>query len=175
MIGYVNGSINRFFNGYTHRVFATSPREGMALVIVLALSMALLTLGGSYLHTIQNQTPVNPTILAFAQADILAQGIAQIATLKFKELPGPFYYSFIASTKGNAKFLNKFKQDPILAGAVTDPIEAEFATEYTMYSSQMYDDMNLKIAVAINIKIPGGKTYSRLVEHTLNGIRHQNN
>ncbi|HOY66503.1 MAG TPA: hypothetical protein PLP29_06410 [Candidatus Ozemobacteraceae bacterium] len=152
-----------------------SERRGMAIVVVLTLCLAIFILGASYIKTVQQQKPVNPLLLAFAQADILAQGVTQIAALKFKELPGPFYYGYIASRRGTTTFLDTFKGDALLAGTVTNPLNAVYSTEYSMFSSKMYQDMNLKISVAVNLTTRDGKNYSRLVEHTINGIRQRAN
>ncbi|NCB47859.1 hypothetical protein EOM81_12710, partial [bacterium] len=74
-------------------------RHGMALVIVLTLATAIMVLGVSYLKTIRNQSGRNTIELGAIQADLLAEGITQIAMLKFKEIPGPLYYAYIASVK----------------------------------------------------------------------------
>ena len=61
--------------------------KGMAIVIVLVLATALLIMGGTYWKTIQQVKPVGENLLQKAQANVLAEGILNIAILKFKELP----------------------------------------------------------------------------------------
>ena len=70
-------------------------RAGMAIVVVLVFAMALLVLGGAYIKTISQKAPVNPVQLEKIQADFFAQGIFQIALLKFKRFTADFYHAYI--------------------------------------------------------------------------------
>jgi len=147
-------------------------KRGMALVIVLTLATAIMILGVSYLKTIRNQGGRNTIELGAIQADLLAEGITQIAMLKFKEIPGPLYYAYIASVKGNSSDpLKEYHSDKILAGKVTSPFAADYQTTYQLLPSKMYDDMNIKISVVVTVTRPDGVAYQRNIERTVSGVR----
>jgi hypothetical protein len=145
----------------------------MAIVIVLVLAMGLLILGSSFIVTIRQQAPVNPLQLANLQADLLGQGITQIALLKFKELPGPFYYASIAKGQGNTAPYLTFVTESLLRGTIPTPFPAAFNTDYEIYSSKMYEDMNLKIQVVVSFQTRDGQTYQQVIEHVVNGLRYR--
>ncbi|MDD2997818.1 MAG: hypothetical protein PHV05_02080 [Candidatus Riflebacteria bacterium] len=147
-------------------------RHGMALVIVLTLATAIMVLGVSYLKTIRNQSGRNTIELGAIQADLLAEGITQIAMLKFKEIPGPLYYAYIASVKGNTDDpLDVYHGDGILAGDLETPFKADYRTTYQLLPSKMYEDMNIKITVVVNVARNDGIGYQRSIERTVTGAR----
>lgn len=157
----------------------------MAIVVVLCLSIALLILGSAYISTLRNQTPVNPNLLASLQAELLAQGVTQIAMLKFKEMPSCLYYAAIASKSGNIAPYLEFRGggghpgqlddgDALMNLSLTTPFRASANTNFQMLSSKMYDDMNLKITVVVDITAADGTIIQKAFEHTLNGVRRGN-
>lgn len=150
-------------------------RRGIAIVIVLTLATAIMILGVSYLKTIHNQSGRNTIELGAIQADLLAEGITQIAMLKFKEIPGPLYYAYIASVKGKtAEPLKTYHSDKILAGELTTltaPFNAKYRTTYQLLPSKMYQDMNIKIAVVVEVTRPDKVSYQRNIERTVSGAR----
>ena len=150
-------------------------RKGMALIIVLTLATAIMILGTSFLKTLHNQSGRNTIELGAIQADLLAEGITQIAMLKFKEIPGPLYYAYVASVKGNSTDpLKEYHSDSILAGKFTPPtkpFEAGYQTTYQLLPSKMYKDMNIKISVVVNVTRPDGVSYQRKIERTVSGVR----
>jgi hypothetical protein len=144
----------------------------MALVIVLTLATSILILGVSYISTVRNQAGRNTIELGAIQADLLAEGITQIAMLKFKEVPGPLYYAYIADTKGNtSQPLNVYQSDQILNGSIKTPFNAEFRTTYQLLSSKMYQDMNVKIIIEVDVSRKDGINYQRKIERIVSGIR----
>ncbi len=144
----------------------------MAIVIVLTLATAIMILGVSYLKTIHNQAGRNTIELGAIQADLLAEGVTQIAMLKFKELPGPLYYAYIASVKGNsADPLKEYHGDKMLTQKFSTPFAAEYQTTYQLLPSKMYDDMNIKINVVVSVTRPDGVVYQRNIERTVSGVR----
>lgn len=147
-------------------------RSGMAIVIVLTLATAILIFGVSYLNTIRGQAGRNTIELGAVQADLLAEGITQIAMLKFKEVPGPLYYAYIAHVKGvTSQPFNTYQADPILAGKINSPLTAEYRTSYQLLSSKMYLDMNVKITIVVDVSRSDGKNYQRIIERTVSGAR----
>ena len=77
-------------------------RAGMILVIVLAMSAALLVLGGSYLKSVSQHRPVNSKNLRQMQMEFFSQGIQRIALLKFKKFPADFYHAYIYENAFNS-------------------------------------------------------------------------
>jgi len=147
-------------------------KRGMAVIIVLTLATAILILGTAFLKTIRNQGGRNAIELGAIQADLLAEGITQIAMLKFKEIPGPLYYAYVAKVQGQTDDpLKEYHKDPVLAGELKTPFSAKFQTTYQLLPSKMYDDMNIKISVVVNVTRPDGIDYERNIERTVSGVR----
>lgn len=154
----------------------------MAIVVVLTLSMALLILSSAYVSTLHNQAPVNPDLLSGIQAELMAQGAAQIAMLKFKEMPSCLYYAAIASKSGNLTPYNRFRGsggvvgknndgDWLMNASFTWPIHASCNTNFQMLSSQMYKEMNIRITTVVNYITLDGRSVSKSFEQTINGVR----
>lgn len=147
-------------------------KSGMALIIVLTLATAIMILGTSFLKTLHYQAGRNTIELGAIQADLLAEGITQIAMLKFKEIPGPLYYAYIASVKGNTPDpLKEYHSDKILADQFKVPFAAEYQTTFQLLPSKMYDDMNIKISVVVEVTRPDGVSFQRNIERTVSGVR----
>lgn len=147
-------------------------RNGMALIIVLSLATAILLMGSSYIRTVHGQAGRNTIELGAIQADLLAEGVTQIAMLKFKEIPGPFYYSYIAHIKGKTSDpYNLYHSDSILSASITNPFHSEYRVTYQLLPSKMYQDMNIKITVAVSVARPDGLDYQRTIERTIAGVR----
>ena len=138
--------------------------SGMAIVIVLVMSTALLILAGSYWKTIQQVKPTESNLLQKAQADLLAEGILNVAILKFKELPSDFYYSYyiakVATTSVNVNpwksFLELSTTGSLLNGSINnadgDGNVASFSTQYQVLSQKKYTNDSIKIKVTVNLK-----------------------
>ena len=147
-------------------------KNGMALIIVLTLVTAIMILGTSFLKTLHYQAGRNTIELGAIQADLLAEGITQIAMLKFKEIPGPLYYAYIASVKGNTPDpLKEYHSDKILADKFKVPFTAEYQTTFQLLPSKMYDEMNIKISVVVEVTRPDGVSFQRNIERTVSGVR----
>ncbi|EKD81316.1 MAG: hypothetical protein ACD_39C01862G0003 [uncultured bacterium] len=147
-------------------------RNGMAIVIVVTLAAAILMMGISYIRTVHNQGGRNTIELGAIQADLLAEGITQIAMLKFKEIPGPFYYAYIAHVKGTTSEPYKnYHSDEIINGSIAAPCNAEFRTTFQLLPSKMYEDMNIKISVQVKVFRVDGVEFNRNIERTIAGAR----
>jgi len=147
-------------------------KRGMAILIVLVLASAILLMGVSYIRTIQNQGGRNTIELGAIQADLLAEGITQIAMLKFKEIPGPLYYAYIAHVKGKtSEPYDTYHSDTILSGQLASPFNAEFRTTLQLLPSKMDEDMNIRINVAVTVSRPDGLDFQRNIERTISGAR----
>jgi len=151
---------------------ATMRRKGMAIIIVLTLATAILMMGISYIRTVQNQGGRNTIELGAIQADLLAEGITQIAMLKFKEIPGPFYYAYIAHVKSTTSDpYNTYHSDGIINGNFAAPFNAEYRTTFQLLPSKMYEDMNIRISVQVKVTRPDGVEFNRNIERTIAGAR----
>lgn len=147
-------------------------KSGMALVLAMTLTMALLILGSSYLKSISQRSNSNTIELGTIQADLLAEGITQIAMLKLKELPGPLYYAALCKAKGNGtEALKTYNGDSVLNGSIKDEFIAQYSTSFAMLPSKLYEDMNAKITVVLNLSRPDGRAYERKIERTVSGAR----
>lgn len=147
-------------------------KNGMALVLAMTLTMALLILGSSYLKSISQRSNSNTIELGAIQADLLAEGITQIAMLKLKELPGPLYYAALCKAKGNGtEALKTYNGDSVLNGSIKDEFIAQYSTSFAMLPSKLYEDMNAKITVVLNLSRPDGRAYERKIERTVSGAR----
>ncbi|MBU1105614.1 MAG: hypothetical protein KKB51_03015 [Candidatus Riflebacteria bacterium] len=152
----------------------TGNSKGMAIIIVLVLSMALLIFGVSYTKNISQVTSVNPDLLLRSQLDILGEGISNIALLKFKELPSDFYYSYykgrVATPPRDLAPLNTFQNDVLLRGELPNPNDAvhnaSFTTTYQVLSQKKYDTDTLEISVTVQIG-----NMKREVKRTINTTR----
>ena len=145
--------------------------RGMALIIVLALSVALLIMGVSYIAQVRQQTMVNPNQLAAVQAEFLGQGIAQIAAFKVKKLTGPFYYAMVAKN-APTPFSNPYDVyvgDSCLRGTLTVPFTSSYQTTLEMFASKVYKTLNFRIRVLMEITGSNNFKYQRQVEQIYNG------
>jgi len=137
----------------------------MAIVIVLVFSFALLVLGSAYLKTFSTTKPVNPKMLDRMQADFFAQGIAQIAILKFKRFPADFYHAYIHQQAGLTNIIptpfarfqgaaNTPLQDYRPGGtSIGDPVPiATYSTRFNMISYKGYNRDALEITISVRIK-----------------------
>jgi len=150
-------------------------RSGMAIVIVLVFTLALLTLGSAYLKTVGHMAAVNPKSLQLMQVEYFARGIMKIALLKFKKFPADFYHAYlqeVARAKGKAvqtyapSPIESFKgpADSILqgtetpnqmvtgmVGGSTTPVKS-YTTEFRLTSQNQYNLDVLEIKVHITLK-----------------------
>jgi len=147
--------------------------RGIAIVLVLALAMALLIFGVTYMKSISQSTVVNPDLLLRAQIDILGEGIANIALLKFKELPSDFYYSYYKGRVADTTLIgpiNTFEGDALLSGEITNfngtTDTASFTTRYQVLSQKKYDTDTLVVTVTL-----GFRGMTREIRKTINTAR----
>ncbi|MBF0544233.1 MAG: hypothetical protein HQM08_07365 [Candidatus Riflebacteria bacterium] len=150
-------------------------KSGMALVVVLGFATALLIFCSSYIDQARKKTIFNPKLLTTIQANFLGQGIAEVAALKVKKLPGPLYYAAIASNsiKYLVPYIN-YIGDTAINPKITTPFNGSCSTQITMFASQMYKQMNFKIDVKVDISYLFGTqlvTDQRIITLILNGTR----
>jgi len=143
-------------------------RKGMAIVIVLSLSMFLMILGLSYLKSVSHVAYSNPHRLVQVQSDFFAQGIQKLAILKFKAVPADFYHAYrykIADRKvPRDPNLPRLLPSPFdsFAGAdgtilqgmrgLSDPVPVDiYTTEYMVNSSKKFDRDMLEVRVNVAI------------------------
>lgn len=139
-------------------------RTGMAIVIVLVFAFTLLVLGSAYLKTFTMSKPVNPKMLERLQADCFAQGISQIAMLKFKRFPADFYHAYIHQRAGLTNYnptpMTHFHgaadtplQDYRPGGtSIADPVPvATYSTRYNMISYKGYSRDALEINISVTV------------------------
>ncbi|MBF0545075.1 MAG: hypothetical protein HQM08_11600 [Candidatus Riflebacteria bacterium] len=142
-------------------------KRGQAIVVVLGFSVGLLLFALAYLNNISNFQPVNPKFMLRAQVELLAEGISNIAVLKYKELPSDFYYAyekgiFAPVSSRNTDALNTFFEidssiaSSFLRGTIPDPNfpdqvtrNASFTTYYQMLSKKNYDSDTILITTIV--------------------------
>ncbi|MBF0408294.1 MAG: hypothetical protein HQM10_13170 [Candidatus Riflebacteria bacterium] len=150
-------------------------RSGMALVVVLSFASALLIFCTAYIDQARKKTRFNPMMLTSLQANFLGQGVAQIAALKVKKVPGPIYYAVIASN--TSKFTTPYKtyiSDSVLNPEFSTPFNARCRTQIYMFPSKMYKQLNFKVAVQVSVSYTyGSETVvdQREIFVVLNGTR----
>ncbi len=69
-------------------------KKGMAIIVVLCLSMVILMLGTVYMKSYTDSTPVAKLQIDRIQADFFARGIQNIALLKIKKYPDFFIRAY---------------------------------------------------------------------------------
>ncbi|MBU1108025.1 MAG: hypothetical protein KKB51_15235 [Candidatus Riflebacteria bacterium] len=150
-------------------------RKGMAIIIVLSLSMFLLILGLSYLKSVSHVSRTNPHRLSQIQSDFFAQGIQKLAILKFKAVPADFYHAYrykVADEKvprsptlpklspspfadflGNNNTILQNEPDPpeVIALAAPAPV-LSYTTEYLVTSSKKFDHDMLEVKVNVALE-----------------------
>jgi len=144
-------------------------RRGIALVIVLSLSLFVLILGMSYMRNVSQVSTSNPKRLKHIQADFFARGIQRLAVLKFKALPADFYHAYrykIADEKSpRDPALSVFVPSPYAVflgdeGSIlqdmddfADPIPIEgYNTRYVVNSSSKFDHDMIDIVVNVQME-----------------------
>lgn len=144
-------------------------RKGMAIVIVLSLSLFMLILGVSYLKNISHVSQSNPHRLTQVQSDFFAQGIQKLAVLKFKAVPADFYHAYRYKVEDEKiprnPLLPKLLPSPfadflgndgtILQGMsdMADPVPVkDYKTEYSVNSSKKFDHDMVEIRVKVDFE-----------------------
>ena len=144
-------------------------RRGIALVLVLSLSLFMLILGMSYMRSVSQVSTSNPKRLQHIQAEFFARGIQRLAVLKFKALPADFYHAYrykIADEKSprdpdlpnfNPSPYDVFlgDEDSILQDkdGFGDPVPIEgYNTRYVVNSSSKFDHDMIDIVVNVQME-----------------------
>jgi len=151
-------------------------RKGFSLVLVLTFSMLLLALGSAYLKMNTQNKPVNDRVFEHTQADFLAQGIVQLAVLKFKKRPAEFYYAYKArKSAANPGPFNVYVQsDTSLNGTWTDANGSvyNFYTSWELITNKLFDVDGIRIQVTIEQpRSDGSIRLTRTMEHVIQANR----
>ncbi|HAE37056.1 MAG TPA: hypothetical protein DCG57_00275 [Candidatus Riflebacteria bacterium] len=147
-------------------------RNGMAIIIVLVFSTALLALAGMYVSSSRNATPINSRLLERVQMDFLGQGITQLALLKFKQLPSEFYYAYNFTVRDKRTATPdpwaKYLLGP-LKGERTSPFELKYHTNCRVLGQTQYKTDAIEFEVIIE-----GNDMTRNIKKTINSTRVRN-
>ncbi|OQA07114.1 MAG: hypothetical protein BWY66_01526 [bacterium ADurb.Bin374] len=150
----------------------THLRRGMAIVVVMMFSLALLILGSFYIRRFSQSTPINTRLVERVQADFLGYGVLQMALLKFKQLPSEFYFAYNAIVLAG----RVITPDPWatyrggrLQGAMTTPFAATYMTDFRVLGQNKFNSDAIQISVTVDC---GG--VRRVVNHTVNAVRVRN-
>lgn len=147
-------------------------RNGMAIVIVLVFTTALLALAGMYISSSRNATPINSRLLERVQMDFLGQGITQLALLKFKQLPSEFYYAYNFSVRDKRIATpdpwEKYLLGP-LQGSRTSPFALDYRTNCRVLGQTKYKIDAIEFEVIIE-----GNGMTRSIKKTINSTRVKN-
>lgn len=150
--------------------------KGMALIIVLVLSMFLLIVAISYIRDNSQNRPINERHFERAQADFLGQGIVQLAAMKFKKRPAEFYYAYRAMRAGlgDAAMRSYLNNDTTLNGEFTDRANQRyrFATQMQLITNQLYQTDGIRIVVTVEqLSETGEVVLTRVQEHIIEAVR----
>ncbi|MBU1107525.1 MAG: hypothetical protein KKB51_12720 [Candidatus Riflebacteria bacterium] len=147
-------------------------KSGMAIIIVLVMATALLTLAGSYIQSSRNAGPTNDRILERVQADFWGHGIAQLALLKFKQLPSEFYYAYNFSVRDKRVTIpdpwGVYLQSP-LQGNIAAPIDLNYSTNCRVLGQTRYKVDSIEFEVILE-----GDSLRRSIKETINSTRIKN-
>ncbi len=125
----------------------------MTIPLVLVLSFALLILGSAYFNQMRGQRPINDKMFERTQADFLAQGLVELASLKFKKRPAEFYYAYKARQAGvnTAPFTTYVNNDTTLNGTFTDSRNKsyDFATNWELVTNKLFEIDGIRITVTV--------------------------
>lgn len=151
-------------------------KKGMALVIVLTMSLFLLVLAGSYIRENSYSRPINERHFERAQADFLGQGIVQLAAMKFKKRPAEFYYAYRAMRAGlgDASLRAYLNEDTTLNGIFSDQHNSryQFSTQMQLITNQRYQTDGIRIIVTVEQLSEAGQVLlTRIQEHILEAVR----
>ena len=150
--------------------------RGMALIIVLVLSMFLLIVAISYIRDNSQNRPINERHFERAQADFLGQGIVQLAAMKFKKRPAEFYYAYRAMRAGlgDAAMRSYLNNDTTLNGEFNDSVNQRyrFATQMQLITNQLYQTDGIRIVVTVEqLSEAGEVVLTRVQEHVIEAVR----
>lgn len=151
-------------------------RKGMTIPLVLVLSFALLVLGGAYFNMMRGQKPVNEKVFERSQADFLAQGLVELAALKFKKRPAEFYYAYRARQAGvnSGPFTNYVPWDPTLNGTFSDSKGQvyDYATDWELVTNKAFEVDGIRVTVTVTQRSPiGAIEIVRTLSHTIQANR----
>lgn len=151
-------------------------RSGMALIIVLTMSMFLLVIAVSYIRGNAQSRPINERHFERAQADFLGQGVVQLAAMKFKKRPAEFYYAYRAMRAGlgDAALRVYLNDDPTLNGEFVDQEgqRYEYFTQMQLITNKLYETDGIRIQVTVNqLSDTGAIVLSRAQEHVIEAKR----
>lgn len=153
-----------------------SNKRGMALIIVLAMSMFLLIIAVSYIRGNSYNRPVNERHFERAQADFLGQGIVQLAAMKFKKRPAEFYYAYrsMRAGLGDAAMRVYLDDDTTLNGDFVDQVNHtyRFSTQMQLITNQLYQTDGIRILVTVEqLSDTNEVVLTRIQEHILEAVR----
>ncbi len=147
-------------------------RKGIAVVIVLVLTTMLLALAGSYIQRSRTASPINGKVLERVQADFWGQGIAQLALLKFKQLPSDFYFAYNFSVRDKRLAVpdpwSTFLLSP-LQGHRNTPFPLDYTTNCRILGQTRYKTDSIEFEVILE-----GENLRRSVKQTINSTRIKN-
>ncbi|MFZ2957312.1 MAG: hypothetical protein WA705_10520 [Candidatus Ozemobacteraceae bacterium] len=148
-------------------------KAGIALAVVLGFSTTLLVMGMIFLQTNRHSRPVNERIYERTQADFLAQGLVELATLKFKKRPAEFYWAYKIFPTNDAPFKDYQTNDPTLNGTFTDAKgnNHAFTTQWELVTDKLYDYDGIQITVNVTTTTVDGISITRKMVSTVSAKR----
>ena len=151
-------------------------RRGVAIILVLTFSTVLLVMGGWYIKMNTANRPVNLKVFEHAQADFLAQGLVQLAAMKFKKRPAEFYYAYKAMhyLGQNGPWTSYVTNDPTLNGTFFDVSGAryDFQTSWELIANNLYTEDGIRVTVTVTqVDAAGNAGLVRQTTQTLQATR----
>lgn len=152
-------------------------KKGMALVLVLILSIFLLVLGSTYIRVNSSNRPINRMHFERLQADFLGQGIVQLAAMKLKKRPAEFYFAYLANKANNtitAPINSYLQSDPTLNGTFTDKNgkKYDYSTQIELITNNKFTNDGIRITITVHqLATNGTILLTRKQEHVLDVTR----
>lgn len=116
-----------------------SSRKGMALILALVFAVVLLQMAIAYSSMTKNTKSQTIQIDERIKLDYLAQGLTELALLKFQLYPGDYYACWDAYKLGKKEYLEKF----------ADPTKAtEFNLDGFAASKSSFNEQTINIQLA---------------------------
>jgi len=155
-------------------------RRGTAVVIALVFGMLLLQMGIVYINILRSSKPQTSRIDERSRVEFLANGLIELALLKFRFLPTDFYASYDAafspaipvSNRNNA-YLRSFIEDPVftvqeqvedsLLGNVVYNAQITDMILHTVATSTWWGVQALEIRATVTFTSPEAENVSRTV------------
>lgn len=155
-------------------------RRGTAVVIALVFGLLLLQMGVVYTRILRNAKPQTGLIDERSRVEFLANGLIELALLKFRFMPSDFYASYEAAfsprvppANRDNTYLRSFIDDPVftineqvedsLLGNVVYNAQISDMILHTVATDTRWGVQALEIRATVTFTAPDAETVTRTV------------